>query len=317
MNRIDRLTAIIILLQSKKIIKAAEIAERFTISLRTVYRDMRALEEAGVPLGSEAGTGYFLAQGYHLPPVMFTTQEASAMLTAEKLVEKFTDLSVNRNYKLAIDKVKAILPLQGKDFFESLQPKVEILFNPQITNDSPMPHYMIDIQQAISTSQKISIDYKSAYNDTLTRNRKVEPIGLLYYSFAWHMIGYCQLRNDYRDFRLDRIKNLTLLKERINADNKLSLKEYLTILQQTEDLSQVTVRFEKSVLKEIENTKLYYGFVNQTETKNSIEMNFMTNSFEYIGKWLITLGNKVEVIRPEGFKKLIYSYVEELKHHYS
>src|ERR687897_2699091 len=98
MNRIDRLTAILIQLQTKRVVKAEEIADRFEISLRTVYRDVRALMEAGVPIGSEAGKGYFIVDGYHLPPVMFTTDEASALMLAGKLVEKMTDNSVRTEF---------------------------------------------------------------------------------------------------------------------------------------------------------------------------------------------------------------------------
>ncbi len=102
MNRIDRLTAILIHLQTKRVVKAEEISGRFEISLRTVYRDVRALMEAGVPIGSEAGKGYFIVDGYHLPPVMFNQEEASAMLTAGKLVEKMTDDSIRKAYDSAL-----------------------------------------------------------------------------------------------------------------------------------------------------------------------------------------------------------------------
>src|SRR5436190_19791823 len=121
MNRIDRLTAILIQLQTKRIVRAEEIANRFEISLRTVYRDVKALMEAGVPIGSEAGTGYFIVDGYHLPPVMFSQEEASAMLMAGKLAEKMTDLSVKREFESALMKVKAVLNDDGKDHLEMLQ----------------------------------------------------------------------------------------------------------------------------------------------------------------------------------------------------
>src|SRR5689334_22898242 len=108
MNRIDRLTAILIQLQSKRIVKAKEIAERFDISLRTVYRDIRALEEAGISIGSDAGIGYYLSEGYHLPPVMFTIEEASALITAGKLMEEFSDLHLKKHFDSALYKIKAI-----------------------------------------------------------------------------------------------------------------------------------------------------------------------------------------------------------------
>ena len=102
MNRIDRLAAILIQLQSKRIVKAQDLADRFQISLRTVYRDISALEEAGVPIIGESGIGYSLADGYRLPPVMFTKEEATSFLTAEKLVEKFTDRQTNAIFSIGI-----------------------------------------------------------------------------------------------------------------------------------------------------------------------------------------------------------------------
>src|SRR5690349_10664094 len=118
MNRIDRVSAILIQLQSKKIVKAQHIATRFNVSLRTVYRDIKSLEEAGIPLAGEAGVGYSLMDGYRLPPVMFTREEAIAFLTAEKLVEKLTDETNGKNYKSAMYKIRAVLRSAEKDLLE-------------------------------------------------------------------------------------------------------------------------------------------------------------------------------------------------------
>src|SRR6187551_2368972 len=126
MNRIDRLTAILIHLQTKRVVKADEIAKRFEISLRTVYRDVKSLMEAGVPVGSEAGKGYFIVDGFHLPPVMFTQEEASAMLMASKLVEKMTDKSIQRTFESALMKIKSVLHDNQKDHLENLQSYIKV-----------------------------------------------------------------------------------------------------------------------------------------------------------------------------------------------
>src|ERR1700740_1562203 len=126
MNRIDRISAILIHLQSRRVVKAGDIAERFNISLRTVYRDIKTLEEAGIPLIGEAGVGYSIMDGYRLPPVMFTREEATAFLTAEKFVEKLTDTSTDAHYKSAMYKVRAILKTTEKDLLESMDGSIEV-----------------------------------------------------------------------------------------------------------------------------------------------------------------------------------------------
>ena len=127
MNRIDRISAILIQLQSKRVVKGQEIADRFGISLRTVYRDVRTLEEAGVPVVSEAGTGYSLGEGYRLPPVMFSPEEATAFLTAEKLVEKFTDSATSKIYSHGLDKIKAVLRSDDKHNLNQMYEHIEVV----------------------------------------------------------------------------------------------------------------------------------------------------------------------------------------------
>jgi predicted DNA-binding transcriptional regulator YafY len=110
MNRIDRISAILIQLQSHSLVKAQQISERFNISIRTVYRDIRTLEEAGIPIIGNPGIGYSLAEGFKLSPLMFTQKEALSFLIAEKLVHELTDSNSNEHYKSGIEKIKSVQP---------------------------------------------------------------------------------------------------------------------------------------------------------------------------------------------------------------
>jgi len=154
MNRIDRISAILIQLQSRRVVKAADIAERFNISLRTVYRDVKTLEEAGIPLIGEAGVGYSIMDGYRLPPVMFTREEATAFLTAEKFVETLTDASTAAQYKSAMYKVRAILKTTEKDMLESMDGRIEVVKSMNMPEMADADHIQ-PILQAISQKKSV------------------------------------------------------------------------------------------------------------------------------------------------------------------
>jgi len=311
-NRIDRLTAIIILLQSKQFIKAEEIAKRFNISLRTVYRDLKSLEEAGVPIGVESGKGYFLVDGYHLPPVMFTHDEASAFIVAEKLLEKSTDSSLLKQYQSALTKIRAVLKREDKLLTEELDLRISVSSFPYLPITGG---YMVEILQAISKKIMLMISYHSFSKNEIT-NRLVDPIGIIYYGLDWHLIAFCNLRNDYRDFRITRIKKLELTSQSFSEHNNYSLYAYYEHLSKSSDLEQVKVCFDKSVIADIGSQKYYHGLIAEKETEKGVEMTFASNSLEYIGKWLLTFLGKVEIFSPQELKVLMQSFTKKLKDKY-
>lgn len=315
MNRIDRLTAILIQMQTKRIVKAEEIADRFEISLRTVYRDVKALMEAGVPIGSEAGKGYFIVDGYHLPPVMFTQEEGSAMLFAGKLVEKMTDKSIRKEFDSALLKIKAVLNESEKDHLENLHAHVEVKNMPH--DQPPFPnHFLTAIQKAAVDKEVLRIEYASNYAEEVT-TRDVEPIGLFFYSNAWHLIAWCRLRSGYRDFRTDRIKTLKSIGIKFDSRNLLSLQEYLaTVVQGHREVQKVVVLFDKRDAKFIGNTKYMYGFASEEELDTKVRMTFLTGYIKSICRWLLMYGKSVTIEHPEEAKEIISEFLEELNLHY-
>ena len=312
MNRIDRLTAIIVQLQSKQFIKAEDIAERFEISMRTVYRDLKALEEAGIPIGVETGRGYFLVEGYHLPPVMFTHDEANAFIVAEKLLEKSTDPSLLRQYQSALTKIRAVLKHEEKKLAENLESRISVSAFP---NTQSSGGFMVEILQAISKKVKLSISYHASSTDEMTK-RIVEPIGIIYYGLDWHLIGFCNLRNDYRDFKITRIQQLSITQESFPEHNNYTLLSYYKHLAKNSDLIQVKVVFNKTAAVEMGSQKYYHGLIAEKETEKGVEMTFATNSLEYIGKWLLTFTGKVEIINTEELKQTVLELAKEIKEKY-
>ena len=310
LNRIDRLTAILIHLQSKKVVKAQEIADRFDISLRTVYRDIRSLEEAGVPVGAEAGKGYFMMEGYHLPPVMFTEDEASAFVTAEKLIEKFVDKSISKFYKSALFKIKSVLKDSEKQNLENLTSHIEVLDPPRQVG---LQHdYMSLIQKATTQNKVLSVEYYSGANDEFTK-RELEPIGICYYSMNWYLIAFCRMRNDYRNFRIDRMQKVQVKEQGFDRSQRAPLQSFIQNLISTSGLISIKVRFTPRLAKAMQEQKYYYGFHGQEEVGGKVEMSFLNSSIPYFAKWLLLGGKEVEIISPDEMRCEMTKLTEELK----
>ncbi|HZW65007.1 MAG TPA: HTH domain-containing protein, partial [Hanamia sp.] len=138
-NRFDRIVAILIQLHSRKIVKAKDLAERFGVTLRTIYRDIKTLDSAGVPIIGEAGQGYSIMEGYRLPPVMFSREEAGSFVAAEKLMEKFTDQLMNSHFKQAMYKIKSVLRTDEKNMIAYLEEQIDITASPYGFNKD-LPH---------------------------------------------------------------------------------------------------------------------------------------------------------------------------------
>jgi predicted DNA-binding transcriptional regulator YafY len=315
MNRIDRLTAILIHLQSKRVIKAQEIAERFDISIRTVYRDIRALEEAGVPIGAQAGHGYYIVEGYHLPPVMFTQEEAGSMLIGGKLIQRFADESVKKQFESALFKIRSVLEDADKDYVDNLNSRIEIPSNSPLENPPENEELLSDLQLMVGRGRMVEIDYHSAYKDETT-TRLVEPLGLCYWGNHWHLIAFCTMRKDYRDFRLSRLKKMTPTSMYYNAERHESLQTLVQNMLKTEKLKPATVRFDPSVTDAIQEQKYYFGFVEERSVSGAIEMAFLSSSYQYLSNWLITFSDQVEIVSPESLKELLKNQAQKLHRHY-
>lgn len=314
MNRVDRLHAILVHLQGKKRVTAQELADRFNLSLRTVYRDIKALDESGIPVIGEAGIGYSIMEGYRLPPVMFTQEEASSLLLGSKFIQHFTDEAEKKQFDSAMYKIKAVLRSTDKDYVEELDEKIAIHSGP-VPVDEALQLHLSAMRQAAVDRRVISLEYYSAYKEETTV-RDAEPIGLFYYASTWHFIGWCRLRKDYRDFRLDRIRKLVLKEERFDDKPHPSLNEYIQQLQQERELQEAVVSFEKNIGRYIQAQKFYHGFVSQEEKGGRIYMKFLVAHPEYFCRWLLMYTDKVKIEAPVSFHSIMQQLVKLLGEQY-
>jgi predicted DNA-binding transcriptional regulator YafY len=302
MNRIDRVSAILIQLQSRRLVKAIDIAERFNISLRTVYRDVKTLEEAGIPIIGEAGVGYSIMDGYRLPPVMFTREEATAFLTAEKFVEKLTDASTMAHHKSAMYKIRAILKTSEKNLLEDIDSKIEVLkSHSQLRVDNK--DHIQTLLNSIAQKKVITIDYFANHSQEHTK-RDIEPIGIFYKDSYWHLIAFCRMRNDYRDFRIDRI-NRVVVTEKIFDNKHPTLKAYIAQTAKEQELEMVVIRIDKSIYTHLEYQKYYSGFVSEKTIGSQIEMMFLTISLEGFARWFMMYGDQAEIMSPDSLRERV------------
>jgi predicted DNA-binding transcriptional regulator YafY len=205
-RRISRLTAILTLLQSKRILTSTTLAEKFGVSIRTIYRDIKVLEQAGVPILTEDGKGYALMDGYRIPPVMFTEDEANALITIEQVVMKNRDSSLINAYGEAINKIKAVLLYATKHKVELLANRIAV--SPAISSANTS-NSLTAIQNALTSFRVLDITYQYY---TLQEN--------------WSLIAFCRLRKDYRMFNLDRITRIAQLDKSFKPHD-LTLASYL------------------------------------------------------------------------------------------
>lgn len=308
MNRIDRISAILIHLQSRKIVKAQDIADRFDISLRTVYRDIRTLEQAGIPLIGEAGMGYSIVDGYRLPPVMFTPEEAMAFITAEKLVAQLTDSSNAESYKSAMYKIKAVLDPDKKEMLQNIGDHIEVFKHPGQQNIQPDLSILQPVLKSVDQRKVLKIGYLARYNHEQTE-RLVEPLGVFYQDNNWHLIAYCQMRADYRDFRLDRISSMYLTDQRFSREHT-TLKDYLAHKKhgyESDDAPLVIIRVKKSVAIWLDTQKYYHGYISESVTDDELEMTFVTTSLEGFARWFMMFGDQATIVSPEILKDRVKS----------
>lgn len=308
-NRLERLTAILLLLQTRRLITAQEIADRFSISLRTVYRDIRSLERAGVPIISEAGLGYSLMEGYSLPPIQFSQEEANTLMLGAKLMEPFADQSVKKSYQTALEKIQAVLDTVQNDQLEVLNEHVKVV---QFFSGPPnVTENLVKLQQALVGKHVIDIEYFSSYNGQTSR-REVEPIGLTFYSNHWHLIAWCRTRTAYRDFRTDRISDIVFTKGCYKLGSHIGLDEYLQNLSNQNSVRKVVVRIKNSLYPYLVNQKYTLGFLSDRVVGDQVEVEFLTESLDFFARHLLMWGSQAEVVSPPELKEMVSFFIDDL-----
>jgi predicted DNA-binding transcriptional regulator YafY len=313
LKKINRIVAILTHLQAGKNVTAQALAERFNVSLRTIYRDMRTIEEAGVPIIGEAGQGYSLMEGYRLAPVMFTREEAESFIAAEKLMQQLTDETLGKHYESAMYKIKVMMRATEKERLESLEQSIEVRPRAEMFNDE-VPHALATILEAIADRKQILMTYQAQYQEPSVRS--IEPVGIFHESGFWYFAGYCTLRQAYRQFRLDRIIKLSA------TDNPFTkVHPSLSEIRSSDNsllITNVRIIASKRMARYMGVSKYNYGFVKEEASGDKVIMHFKTRYLEYgFERWLMMYADECEILEPAVLKDRIIALLNKIREQHS
>lgn len=297
LKKLDRVTAILTQLQSKPVVRAQDLAEKFDVSIRTIYRDVKTLENAGIPIVGEAGNGYSLMDGYKLPPIMFTKEEVLSFITAEKLMQKFSHQSLGSHYQAAMEKVRSVLRNSDKNLIQNIEKQIDVFSFHTDSGDS-LKNVIPIILESIADKTQLNIRYQTV--DGRVDNRTIETVGMFFEFNFWYIMAFCTLRKDFRQFRIDRILEIS---KTLNP----FLQEYGQVndYRKKSNGNKVKAKLlvDKKIMSHLVNSKKYYGLTEEVETEQGVELTFET---EWISdgfpRWLITFADYATVLEPESLR---------------
>lgn len=307
LKRFDRIVSIFIQLQSKRIVKAQELADRFEVSLRTIYRDIRTLEQAGIPIYGEAGIGYSLVEGYQLRPSGLSTDEAISLVAADKLMQKFTDKTIQQHFSAAMFKLKALLKTSEKEWVSSIESHV-IMQPLQIKFNEQVPHALATLFESIARKTQVTLLYRSLSANAPTE-RAIEAVGVFHQDNFWYVIGYCHLRNDYRQFRTDRIERIQ--QTDVSFDyNHQPLDFYLQI-KERKATTKILLSVENDIASYLKWERVYHGFLyEEKDSGTSVFMAFESSNLTGFARWFLMFSDKAIIIEPEELKIIVQKLLE-------
>ena len=301
----------VLFMQGRRVVRAEDLAARFEINIRTVYRDIAALGEAGVPISGEAGVGYCLMKGYQLPPVMFTAEEASAFFVGGELVKQFTDASLQGPMASALDKLRAVLPRERQDHVEKLVSRT--IVRGQMGRATPEvagQRWMVTVQQGVVLRRVLRMVYRGLERDEDIQ-REVEPLGVVFYGGAWYLVGWCRLRKNFRHFRVDRIRRLELLPVTFAPRDDFSLAEHMNRSNVDGEVLPVRVWFHRHA-QERAQRESYATLIQEQQRDGGAEYTLYSYSLEWTAQWLLSFGDRAEAVAPPKLRQLVCAAAEKI-----
>ncbi len=211
MRRADRLFHIIQLIRGRRLTTAAFLADRLEVSERTIYRDIADLQHQGVPVDGAAGVGYRLGAGFDLPPMMFTQDEAKALVAAVRMAQVWLDPALSIATQDALGKILSVLPAEARAAAEAL-----VVFAPPVGLGPVAQRVLQSLREAAQSRHKVFIQYRDLSEQATERT--IRPLGCFYWGRVWTLAAWCETREDFRSFRVDRVTYVRQLEARFRDE---------------------------------------------------------------------------------------------------
>jgi len=315
MNKTDRQLAIMLELQRCKVLRAEDLASQFETSVRTIYRDIHTLSEMGVPILGASGQGYSLMEGYFLPPVGFSVQEAVTLLMGTDFIEQQLDGDYGSVSKMARRKIEAILPERVRGESTRVRETMRLLQAGEPITSWREKDHLGQARRAIMECRKLRMTYLKKIPETdgnRKSTREVAPYGLVLVQGNWILIAHCDLRQEIRHFRLSRMSGLTILEDRFLIPNGFNLNNY----RPPDDRNvRVLVRANPEIADKIAETCQFY-LESTTECKDGLLVNFLVRQPEELLPYILSWGGNVEVLEPEFLRYRIREEAEKILKRY-
>lgn len=315
MNKTDRMLAIVLELQRKKMIRAEDLASVFETSVRTIYRDIQALSEAGVPVVGAPGLGYSLMEGYFLPPISFTVEEAVTLLIGTDFIEQKFDNDYGMKAQSSRSKLEAILPERVRSEAARVRKAIRLLKPGEDVSNEREKAYIETIRQAILMEQKVAFGYSKRMPGTdgnRQSNRAAAPYGLVLKQGSWTLIARCDLRQEIRHFRLSRMTELTVLEDRYKIPSDFHLHDY----KPPDDRNiRVCIQVNSDIADKIRESNNFY-METAEENENGLHVSFRVRQPEELLHWVLGWGADVVVLEPESLRYTVRAEAEKMLKRY-
>lgn len=228
MRRAERLFQIVQIMRNKRLVTARDLAERLEVSERTISRDIQDLSLSGVPVEGEAGVGYHLRYSLDIPPLMFNQTEIEALVVAARMLKTWGGKELGISAQSILDKVQAVLPSELQQYIDN-----QVIYSPNLYLREDIEFTLDICRHAIADQRLLELEYQSAKQEI--SQRKVRPLGLFFWGYTWTLAAWCELREDFRTFRLDRMHQLTVLNESFQTLTGQHLDDFLDIVRSQHD----------------------------------------------------------------------------------